>query len=46
MSHDQQEALIPILKTAIVADNNSVIIIATSSLQMQNYHGWGEIRAM
>lgn len=41
MSHDQQEALIPILKTAIVADNNSVIIIATSSLQMHNYHGWG-----
>jgi hypothetical protein len=42
MSHDQQEAMITILKTAIAADNNSVIIIATSSLQMHNYHGWGK----
>lgn len=42
MSHDQQEALIPILKTAIAADNNFVIIIATSALQMHNYHGWGK----
>lgn len=36
MSHDQQEAMIPTLKTA---DNNSVIIIATSSLQVRNYRG-------
>lgn len=42
MSHDQQEAMITIFKTAIAADNNSVIIIATSSLQMRNYHGWGK----
>ena len=39
-----RKSLITILKNATAFDNNSVIVIATNSLQVCSYHGWEGLR--
>lgn len=39
-----RKSLITTLKNATAFDNNSVIVIATNSLQVCSYHGWEGLR--